>query len=314
MKTKSIDARSQALLELLAQGASARIMARKLGYSEGTTRVYLHNLYKAIGVRNKTQAVIWHLGRAHAAIPAAVATAPAVAQSRECFGEMALAEGLYAALGVMSTFLGPYGHVWEAGMRMKGSQADEKLLARRIQSRLLWRALLQGDFAYGKGLHDDASGERIAFDSPSDGVLLACLLLIGGYSSAADGLVAQLSSKRKAGANARELALLRAVRASLGGEADSAIASLHQLATENARAPILRQLAMIALYYVYKGRRDTERACATASAIWADAEAGRQQLEAMGVRPLGRDAALPRPAKSGAREPAAAREKAAVTR
>ena len=63
MKGHTLDARNQLMLELLAEGASARIVARKLGYSEGTTRVYLHNLYRAIGVRNKTEAVIWHLGR-----------------------------------------------------------------------------------------------------------------------------------------------------------------------------------------------------------------------------------------------------------
>ena len=57
------------LLELLAEGASARVIAKKLGYSEGTMRVYLHNLYRAIGVRNKTEAVIWHLHRSRPAIP-----------------------------------------------------------------------------------------------------------------------------------------------------------------------------------------------------------------------------------------------------
>ena len=74
MKASNIDARGEQMLELLAQGASARVVARKLGYSEGTTRVYLHNLYRAIGVRNETEAVIWHLGRTRA--PEAKAAPP----------------------------------------------------------------------------------------------------------------------------------------------------------------------------------------------------------------------------------------------
>ncbi len=150
MKQTAIDARSQQMLELLAQGASSRVVAKKLGYSEGTTRVYLHKLYKTIGVRNKTEAVIWQLNRVRAQEepPAAAAPPPPamVARAGHSFGEMALAEDLYTALGVMSSFLGPYGHVWEAGMRLKGDTPDAKLAARRAQSRLLWRALLKGDF------------------------------------------------------------------------------------------------------------------------------------------------------------------------
>jgi DNA-binding NarL/FixJ family response regulator len=73
--TTRMDARSERMLELLSEGASARIIAKKLGYSEGTMRVYLHNLYRAIGVRNKTEAVIWHLQRTRSGAPSA-ATLP----------------------------------------------------------------------------------------------------------------------------------------------------------------------------------------------------------------------------------------------
>ena len=73
-------------------------------------RVYLHNLYRAIGVRNKTQAVIWHLGRVKAYEAAAAERPPREVHSGAVFGDMALDEGLYAALGAMGSFLGPYGH------------------------------------------------------------------------------------------------------------------------------------------------------------------------------------------------------------
>ncbi len=303
------------MLQLLCEGASARIIARKLGYSEGTMRVYLHNLYRAIGVRNKTQAVIWHLAR----VRAREATAPAPVQeihSGAVFGDMALAEGLYAALGAMGSFLGPYGHMWEVGLRLKGAPLDEQSAGRRARSRDLWCALLRGDFAHGKALYEEGAAERLLAEAPSDAVLLDCLLLIGGYTSAAEKLMVRLTDKRKgaAGLTAREANLLRALRDTLDLNDSEGLSTLHALAVEGARAPVVRQLAMVALYYAYKARRDLDRARGTAGAIWAEAESTRRELEAMGVRPLGRDLSLPRPAKPGARPAVPVREKAAVTR
>ena len=305
------------MLELLSQGASAKAMARKLGYSEGTMRVYLHNLYRKIGVRNKTEAVIWHMNRARAHTPSAP-VAPQTTAAREAtlpagpsVGDMALAEDLYTALGAMGSFLGPYGHVWEAAVRLKGGQADEKALARRMQSRLLWRALLKGDFAYGKALYDEGIGECLLVDSPSDAVLLGALLLLGGYSSCASRLAAQLTDKRKGTPRitAREAALLRSLREAIEGAAEAGVATLHEVAAEGARAPLVRQAAMASLFHVYRMRRDLERAGSAAAAMWSEAEAARRQLEAMGVRPLPREAALPRPSRESA-----VREKVAVAR
>jgi len=318
MKQTAIDARSQQMLELLAQGASSRVVAKKLGYSEGTTRVYLHKLYKTIGVRNKTEAVIWQLSRVRAqeAPAAAPPAAPAmVARAGQCFGEMALAEDLYTALGVMSTFIGPYGQVWEAGMRLKGDTPDAQVLARRGHSRLLWRALLKGDFAYAKRLADEGAAERMLIEAPSDAVLLASVLAVGGYSGAAERLTAQFSARRKgAGITPRETALLRALREALERASETGVAALHDLAAEGTRAPIVRQIAMVALFHAYRARRDEERALATANAIWAEAEGARQQLEAMGVRPLSREASVPRPTRANAREGAAARDKVTAGR
>jgi DNA-binding CsgD family transcriptional regulator len=315
MKAAAIDARSQQMLELLSQGASAQVIARKLGYSEGTMRVYLHNLYKVIGVRNKTEAVIWQLNRTRAQAGTAPPSPPSVPAVGESFGDMAVSEDLYTALGVMSSFLGPYGHMWEAGMRLKGGAIDEQVLARRAQSRLLWRALLKGDFAYGKLLHDDELGERLAYDAPSDAVLLATLLLIGGYSSAAERLMGQLVQKRKGvpGVSPREATLMRSLHHALYTNDPSAMSSLYQLATESGM-PIIKQVAMAALFHTYRARRDLDRARGTANAIWAEAESTRHQLEAMGVRPLGREATPPSPTRSTAREPGHVREKVAATR
>jgi DNA-binding CsgD family transcriptional regulator len=52
------------LLELILKGSSGRAIAQSLGYKEGTTRVYLHSLYKRIGVKSKTSAgAAWALGQ-----------------------------------------------------------------------------------------------------------------------------------------------------------------------------------------------------------------------------------------------------------
>jgi len=314
MKNMTLEAKHERMLELLAEGASAREVAKKMGYSEGTTRVYLHNLYKAIGVRNKTEAAIWQLSRTrgNGAEPEAVEPPLGPAASREAFGDMALSEDLYAALGVMSTFLGPYGHVWEAGLRLKGTPIDEKSVARRAQARLLWRALLKGDFGYAKTLYDEGIADRMLLDQPSDAVLVACVLTIGGFSAAAQKLSAQLQNRRKPGTgiSQREVNLLSAVEGALGHQAEAGLATLHHVA-ESPSAPILRQIAMVCLFHAYRARKDGARAHGTANAIWSEAEKTRQQLEAMGVRPLAREAALPHPTRAPSR--AASREKATAS-
>lgn len=315
--TTAVDAKSQQMLELLAQGASSRLIAKRMGYREGTMRVYLHNLYKRIGVKGKTQAVIWYLARTRpSGEKRSAAPHVTAAAAEESFGDMALRESLYAALGVMSSFLGPYGRVWEVGVRLKGDDLDEAALARRMQSRLLWQALLEGDCAYGKSLCDADKAERIAFDAPSDGGLLVALLLIGGYSSAADRLMAQIAGKRKGPAplTAKEIALLRALRDALYANDEAALATLYNHAAEPSANPVLNHVAMVMLFHAYRARKDLERARGTANALWAAAEAARQHIEAMGVRPLGRDMTLPRPAKAGVKEVNLLREKAAATR
>ena len=302
------------MLELVAQGASTRNIARRMGYSEGTVRVYLHNLYRKLGVKNRTQALLWQIDQQNKAVPQAAAAMPpraVAARADESFGDVAVREGLLSTLGIMESFLGPYGRVWEVATRLKGMPMDEKAVALRDEARMLWRALLQGAFGYGKGLHDEGVGGRLAGESPSECVLLVALLILGGYSNAADGYVAQLGRARKPGraASQREVNLLRALRDAIYANDDEAVAALHQLATEKAGPGALKHVATVALFHVYRLRKDMARASEVASALWAEAEAGRRQLEAMGLRPLDRDAALPRPARAGAQR---AREKAAA--
>src|SRR5215208_5197099 len=117
MKDVSIDTRSQRMLELLAQGAGSKLIAKELGYQDGTMRVYLHNLYRKLGVANKTEAVIWYLRQGEGARPVAT-PAPAAQYLDDPVGQMALSDGLYATLGVMGQFLGPWSRVWEVSAKV----------------------------------------------------------------------------------------------------------------------------------------------------------------------------------------------------
>jgi DNA-binding CsgD family transcriptional regulator len=309
MKKIEIDDRDRQMLELLAKGASNRSIAESLGYREGTMRVYLHGLYRKLGVGNKTSAVIWYFDRLKDeggpadGAPARLAGAP----MEESFGDMALRTSPFAALGAMGMFLGAYGRLWEVGNRLKGAVVDEKADHRRRQSRLLWEAMLKGDFAYGKQLFDDDLTARLLVDAPSDCVLLGCLLRIGGYTKAAERVMTQLIKRKKGrvGISTKEATLLAALRDAMDNHTADGLASLYRLATEAAAKPVPRHAAMAAMYWVYRARKDFDAARSTASALWAEAEAVRQQLQAMGERPLDPKAAVPAPFSTRARSAAA---------
>jgi len=296
-----LDEKSLTMLELLARGASSKEMARHMGYVDGTMRVYLHNLYRRLGVANKTAAVIWYLERHRRGALAAAPVAPErTAPGEASFGDAALRDGLGAALGCMGLFLGPYGRVWEVASRMKGQAIDAAIDARRARARRLWRALLDGEFACGKRAYDDDEGATLLADHPHGAVLLGLLLALGGYSAAASRIAAKLARlhQRGQGVSARECALLAAAAhaATRGG---AALANLHQLAAHATTPLAVRQAALVGLFHVHCARRDPERARRAANAVWTAAEVARRELEAMGDRYFGRDDTLLPPERGG---------------
>jgi DNA-binding CsgD family transcriptional regulator len=313
MKAPNLEMKERQMLELLAEGASTRQIAKKMGYSDGTVRVYLHNLYRKIGVRNRTEALLWHLEQVRSVEERAAASPPLRApRADETFGDVALRDGLLHALGVMESFTGPYARVWEVGARLKGAPLDQGTLEARDESRALWRALLQGTFAYGKALQDEGQGERWAESAPSQALLLAGVLVLGGYSHAADHCIAQLAKPRKnvRPVAARELALVRSARAAIYSNDHDALTALHQLAADKSGNPAVKQLALVSLFHIYRNLKDAGRARETANVLWMEAEDARRQLEAMGVRPLSRVATLPRPGRPVTK--ASAKEKSAA--
>jgi hypothetical protein len=282
------------MLELLGKGDSSKAIAKKLGYRPGTTRVYLHDLYRKIGVPNKTTAVIWYFDRIKAKnAPPEPEPPPAPELTiEESVGDVAMRTDLFTALGAMSTLLGAYGRTWQVAARLKGTRADKATLERRAKSRHLWEALLKGDFAYGKKLFDAGGAGALLFDSPPDGALLAMLLLLGGYSNAADRMVAEVGRKRRApnGVSVKEHDLLLAVRGVVNKGERESLARVNRLAGDGS-APEMRQIALAALHHLYRADGDRKGATRAADALWAEADASLQHLNAMGERPFHRAAA-----------------------
>jgi DNA-binding CsgD family transcriptional regulator len=301
MKDVVIDTRSQRMLELLAQGAGSKLIAKELGYQDGTMRVYLHNLYRKIGVANKTEAVIWYLRRGGIAGRPAETAAP-LQRSDDLVGDMALADGLYATMGVTGQYLGPFSRVWEVGLRLGGEVDDGDPEGRRSRSRALWNALMKGDFAYGKEIYDADEGYALLSAGGADAVMLAALLSAGGYSHAAHQLASKLTDRRRSrpAVPAKEAALLDGVFEAFEGKASGpGLARLQKLAegtTPN------RQLAMVMLFHASRARRDQERARQVANALWAEAEAARRDLQAMGDNVLGPPRGAAASAKPATRE------------
>jgi DNA-binding CsgD family transcriptional regulator len=287
-KELTLDARSERMLELLSKGGSSRELAEKLGYQEGTMRVYLHHLYKKIDVANKTEAVIWWLKRtSHDGVGAPSGESGGVETTDDLFGEMALREGLYSALGVMSAFIGPYSRQWEVARRLDSDEEEDGEIGGRVErSRALFRALLQGDWSYGKRLYDADGGATLLVDATADAAVLASLLALGGYTASAERMQGQLTPRRKAAGSHRESALVRALARAVEGD-DRSIDELQSLSSERSAPAGFKQFAHVVLFHAHIARKDFDRARKTANIVWNEAEAVKQQLIAMGDRPFG---------------------------
>jgi len=303
MRRIEISERDRKMLHLLSQGSSGKVVAKKLGYSDGTTRVYLHMLYQKIGVDNKTAAVVWYFDRLKAEASrgeaAAVPTAPTPpsAAPTQSVGDFALKTSLYTALGAMGIFIGPFGRMWQVAQRLKGVGIDgEELQAERAQCRLLWEALLKADFSTAKQLYDESDAVAQALGSPERAALLGLLLLLGGYTAAGERVFAE--RRRFAKGRANEGELLSAVREAVGEPGsrwNKAIGRIYEIAARSGPQDPVRHLALAALYQLYRAQRDDDRAKQVAEFVWAEAEACRQQLQAMGDHAFYRNGALSAP-------------------
>ena len=289
------------MLELLSRGLSNAVIADKLGLKHGTTRVYLHALYRKIGVASKTAAVVWYAEHLKTA-----ATRDAVAALRldESVGDLAWRTDLYTALGAMNLLIGPYGKPWHVAARLKGG-ADGQMESARRRTRSLWELFVKGEFAQAKRISD--RDELGAASGPSiDAMLLALLAAFGGYAGAASRVASQLARAKRGsqGLSAKDGHMLEAACRAADAKDRAGLEALHRAVTGAAQQTLTRQAGIVALYHCFRARGDADRAKATAQALWAEAENARQQLQAMGERPFPREATLPAPETEDAKDSA----------
>src|SRR5262249_38862462 len=150
-----------------------------------------------LGVKNRTEALLWQLERTRGMSPAAAQAPVRSPRANETFGDVALRDGLLGGLGVMESFVGPYGRVWEVGVQLRGAAPDADARAARDDARVLWRALLQGGFSYAKSLHDEGQARDWLEESTPHAVLMTAMLLLGGYTHSAEQCMAAMSKVRK---------------------------------------------------------------------------------------------------------------------
>ena len=309
MKTKSIVPKSnisldvisekeKKMLELLSKGGTSKIVAASLGYTDGTARVYLHNMYKNLGVSNKTGAVGWYLERIAKRDRQANDGLSEGPTSATSFGDFAVKTDLNACLGVMSIFIGPHSKLWEIAQQLNNANPErdpDQTERMRARSRRLWNALLKGEFAEAKREFDAGHLPRIFVESITDAFVVAAMLHLGGFTGSAKKAVNAISSRQGAsiGISRDERAVLAAIADAVERRSEQAVAALTQLAAKNAAKPVFRQMVSVALFHIHKMRGDTARARECANAIWVDAEAARQHLQSIGVKFLTDENQLP---------------------
>ncbi|MEO8384304.1 MAG: helix-turn-helix transcriptional regulator [Betaproteobacteria bacterium] len=298
--TSVISETEKKMLELLAKGASSKLIAQSLGYKDGTARVYLHTLYRRIGVNNKTSAVTWYLGKSGDGLSADGTPSPRVPAVPTTFGDFAVESGLLASLGIMAIFLGPHSKMWEVASRLRtdDAQANPLEVERiRAKSRQIWNAFLRGDFAESKREYESGSFSRLFIESTTDAVVLTMMLTLGGYSTLARKAVAAMPARKTAsiGITKDERAALCAVADAVDERSEIALAALHQFAADGVSNSVFRQLVIVALFHLYKMRGDMTRATAVANVIWAESEALRHQLQALGEKSFSVESHVPEP-------------------
>jgi DNA-binding CsgD family transcriptional regulator len=278
------------LLMLLAKGDSGREVAEAMGLREGTTRVYLHALYKRIGVPSKARAVRWYLDQIGDKRGAA-ADDTAHVQIPATFGEMAVASTLFSAMGFTQIYFGGYGKMWEVGLRLRGERVNTELARRQRQSRQLWEALLKGDFLFAKQRADMRIANGATPDTHDDAVVMTLLLTLGGYSKLAERELKAVNGTRQI--PAQEKTLLRVVSDLTDRAPKEALAGLTKIASDSTAQKPFRHLALTALYHIYLLRRDIAPAVAVANAIANEIEMIRQNLGSVGESPMYGDGTIP---------------------
>jgi DNA-binding CsgD family transcriptional regulator len=287
-KLNELTLRDKRLLELLAAGLPGKDIAKRMGLSEGTTRVYLHNLYAKIKVKGRAEAMVLHNRERATTVRSEMdklATRPRelLRKPDETAGDIAVRAGLLSSLGAMACFLGPHARSWEISMRLKGRAMDEDLIHRREVSRRMWEALLCGDWFHAKRAAENGTVADLLLSSPADYAVACCMLSLGGFHLA--GPMIKLHEGRGTVSHILKKSESNLVQVTLAWSLskDGSVADFlsGQLKAFAANAPF-KHLAMVTAYFLCIERKDQSGAVKIANALWKEAESQRQHLLDMG--------------------------------
>lgn len=287
-KLHELTLRDRQLLALLSAGLPTKEIAKKLDLSDGTTRVYLHNLYAKINVKGRSEAMVLHHRAKTTEVRSkleAQAAGMRIAMRKldESAGDIAVRAGLAASLGSMSCFLGPHSRAWEVAVRLKGKTMDDSLLHRRTDSRRLWEALLGGEWSYAKQTAESGLVTDLLISSPADYAVACCMLALGGYQIAGEmiklhegrGGASQILKKSES--NLVHTTLASSL--SIGGLASEFLPSHVKAFATNLP---FKHLAMVVAYHLCLKGKDESGAVEIADALWKEAESQRRHLLEMG--------------------------------
>ncbi len=266
-----LSATERAMLELLCQGVTGRELASRLGYKDGTARVYLHTLYKRIGVHNKTAAARWYSEQREGVHE--IAETPIVPTS---MGAFATLYGLDRTLGAKSVFLGPHA-LGDSAMPKKPNPVtrhqDHKMAH---ETRALWDSFVAGQFDVGKRAFDQGMMASFFVSAHEGAILLAAHLAMGGYSASAQRARKEIMLKRSAkiGAGELEIEALTAISAAIDGKKKGACDRLVEIG-DTARKKgngALEQLVLVALIHLYRAQEANDKAEVVIGSLWGLAQ------------------------------------------
>lgn len=63
---KELTEQERKMLDAIVKHGDHKGVAKAIGCAAGTSRVYTHNLYRRLGVKNMTLAAVWYVRQLHA--------------------------------------------------------------------------------------------------------------------------------------------------------------------------------------------------------------------------------------------------------
>lgn len=270
-----LNEREQQMLDLLAAGENVKNISKAMDIRHTTARTYLSGLYKKIGVANKTEAAAWWT--AHKAAIAARFARPYYSDAGShrklkpsfefaaelTFGDHALENGLLAALGSLSVYVGQNVRCAQASRAVPPVATQS---ARLSGLHWLYERLMARDWA--TAIEKWAEFDEDLKEAHSY-LVIECMHLLMNHRDRTPTLSLQFEEK----------ALYRRAREWLLESRPGACDELEDMAAKGLVGGRDKHLALIVLFFGFESIGDLPRAVDAANALMVDAMAGRIIVE-----------------------------------